>query len=243
MRIAQISDIHIGGPHEMPHNIDVRQQFSKVVDAVCTLKPDVIMLSGDQSYEDAKDESYLWISGLVKQLPCTIYALAGNHDRQDVMRKYFDVPYHPETQEIYYALSWMGIPVLCLDTARGVMSDQQFDWLRLQLEPPAPQTIIFMHHPPAYCGVPHMDERYAFQQIPELQNLFSNVATHFRIFCGHYHVERSLFLSNQEVHITPSTFFQIDATRKEFRIDHTRPGYRLIEISEDGHITTRCQYL
>jgi Icc protein len=103
--------------------------------------------------------------------------------------------------------------------------------------------LLFIHHPPAYCGVPYMDVNYAFQEIPRLQSLLTAVKSDLRIFCGHYHVEREISFANQHIYITPSTFFQIDASQADFAIDHKRPGYRVIEMHDDGRISSICHYV
>jgi Icc protein len=103
--------------------------------------------------------------------------------------------------------------------------------------------MLFMHHPPLYCGVPHMDEKYAFRQIPLVQQYLRGLPFALHIFCGHYHVERDLRVANQHVYITPSTFFQIDAAIVEFGIDHSMPGYRIIELEENGSLHTYCLYV
>ena len=241
MRIAQITDIHIGGARECPHQIDCRAQFRATLDAVNLQEPDVIVLTGDLCFRDPEGEAYSWIASQLSALPCDVIIQAGNHDSQQSMRKYFDIPYHIATDEIYSLAEWEGHQVFFLDTARGVMSATQYDWLAEHIATPAPRVIFFMHHPPVYCGVPHMDVRYAFQQIPEFQQFVSGIDAEIIVYCGHYHVERTLIMPGQTIYITPSTFFQINAWQEEFAIDHHRPGYRMIELTEDG-VSSRCLY-
>jgi len=84
---------------------------------------------------------------------------------------------------------------------------------------------------------------YAFKEIPRVQELLQRYQIEFRIFCGHYHVEREITFSNLHISITPSTFFQIDATQTEFKIDHSTPGYRMVEISKEGDVRSKCYYV
>jgi len=241
MRIAQITDIHIAGANECPHQVDCRAQFKAVLKEVSAQVPDAIVLSGDLCFRDPEGDAYAWIAEQLQVLSCEVVIMAGNHDSQHIMQRHFDIVYHIDTDEIYSMAEWGGHKVFFLDTARGLMSEAQYTWLEEHLTSSGPRSIIFMHHPPMYCGVPHMDALYAFQQIPKFQSFLDHIPSEMFVFCGHYHVERTIRVPGQTIHITPSTFFQINTWQAEFAIDHHRPGYRMIELSAAG-VTTTCRY-
>ena len=88
-----------------------------------------------------------------------------------------------------------------------------------------------MHHPPAICGVPYMDLNHSFKQIDRFQKLVKSIGKHIEVFCGHYHVDKVIEVSNMRIHITPSTFFQIRDDIEEFGVDHYRIGYRLMDLN------------
>lgn len=242
MRIAQITDIHISAADERPHDVDTRAHFLRVLDAVQKEHPDQIVITGDLCFREAVDETYAWIADQLRGIAFPVTILAGNHDSQHVLQRHFPEHYHLETDEMFCQADWGHVPVFLLDTARGRMSETQYDWLASSLPKTAGSVIVFMHHPPLYCGVPHMDEKYAFREIPRIQQMLQATEHSFHIFCGHYHVERTLRVANQLIHITPSTFFQIDATQTDFGIDHRRPGYRMIEVDGD-RVHSACRYL
>ena len=106
-------------------------------------------------------------------------------------------------------------------------------WLKTELASPEQPRIIFMHHPPVVGGVRFMDEKHAFQMQAEFQDLIAQFDRHFVIFCGHYHVERVIQQANMTVHITPSTYYQIDGRFAEFQVDSKKIGYREIEVGEN----------
>lgn len=244
MRIIQISDIHISSADDRPFDVDVRTQFIKVLRVAGDLKPDGVVLSGDLCFRDPLFEVYPWIAMQMKEMiSCPVYVMPGNHDSQQIMHRHFTCPYHADTDEIYCTVKWHAIPVFFLDSARGVMSETQYQWLERELKVCKGRVLLFIHHPPLYCGVPFMDTRYAFQEIPRFQGLLQDKDLEFQIFCGHYHVERTLGIANQRICITPSTFFQIDATEVEFKIDHHKAGYRVIELGDDGECSSYCSYL
>ena len=234
MRIAQITDVHIGNADDRPHGIDSRAQFHATFEAICATRPDHVILTGDLSYREPNRSQYAWIAEQLSAIPCPVAILAGNHDSQEILSGIFKTHYHPATNEIYWDTIWDATHVFFLDTARGIMSETQYAWFAEGLRNTGERTMIFMHHPPIYCGVPHMDEQYAFREIPRIQELLQSVQTQFYIYCGHYHVDREITVANQQVHITPSTYFQLNANQIEFGIDHHRPGFRLISLEPTG---------
>lgn len=242
MRIAQITDIHIVGAGERPHDVDVREHFARVMAAVVPLHPDCVVISGDLCFRVPSVDVYQWIADQIAPVHVPVHVLAGNHDAQQLMHPYFDSTYHADTDEIYEMRLWHGIPVFFLDTARGVMSDKQYAWLAQHLRGLHGQAVIFMHHPPVFCGVPYMDNNYAFQEVARIQSVLTDTHAELQIFCGHYHVDRMIAIANQKIYITPSTFFQIDGAQMDFAIEHKNPGYRIIELHE-GMIRSACFYV
>jgi Icc protein len=242
MRIAQITDIHIALPNDFPHGIDSRAQFREVMAAIREDHPDVLVISGDLCNKDPDGKVYAWIAEQLADTPFEIVILAGNHDSQESMSRHFEVPFHTSTKEIYHSETWEGNQVFFLDTGRGAMSDEQYQWLRDTVDRQAERLVFFMHHPPLYCGVPHMDTQYAFREIARFQELLATFEGETFVYCGHYHVEREIAVHKQIIHITPSTFFQINAQQVDFAIDHHRPGYRIIELTADC-ISSKCRYV
>jgi Icc protein len=242
MRIVQLTDIHIGEEGETHHDVDVRANFLKVLSRIQHHQPDRIVISGDLCLHHPELSNYEWIAQQLTTITCPTIVMPGNHDAQRLIQQTFDTKYHADTDEIYAADVWNQAVVLFLDTARGEMSSRQYQWLQDCIAGPAETVIIFMHHPPVYCGVPYMDMNYAFREIADVQKIFTRQEKQLNIFCGHYHVERSIAIANQRIEVTPSTFFQIDANEVDFKIDHKRPGYRVIEIDED-EVKSACWYV
>ena len=121
------------------------------------------------------------------------------------------------------------------------MSREQWSWLEMHVKT-APKLIIFMHHPPVNANVPFMDNDHAFSEQSKFQELLAQRNDSVEVFCGHYHVDKSISRGNLHVHITPSCFFQIRDDIIEFGVDHHRIGYRVIEI-DDGAVFHGVRYL
>lgn len=245
MRIIQITDIHIGAEGEATRDVDVRGNFSAMLNLALDLQPDYLVFSGDLCYSTANAGNYRWIRAQIEALSLPYDIIPGNHDETSLMAKSFDRTHLLlPSGEMAFERSMAGCRFLFLDTSTATLSEAQTDWLAARLQHVDQRQIIFMHHPPLKAGVPFMDNKYALQN-PD--TFLAVVAAHpqlpVHVFCGHYHVDKTVHAGHLHVHITPSTFFQIDGFREDFGIDHYRPGMRVIDLSEDGAFTHTVKYL
>ena len=235
MRIAFITDPHIGLPDETPQGVDVRQNFLNALAALPDLKPDCVILGGDLCSTTGNRLIYEWVKNQMDTLPIPYYVVAGNHDDSTMLADVFQKTHDVHEGELYYALPLNGRPVLFLDTARGKMSDTQWTWLHDHLTALRDDSVlIVMHHPPLPADVPFMDANYAFQQPDEFLSLLQELPCHITVVCGHYHVEKVVQRGNLLVLLSPSTFYQMSQNTTEFAINHYRVGIREINITMYG---------
>lgn len=240
MRIMQITDVHIGRALEDTHGVDVRANLDSVLQKAVKLSPDMIVLTGDLCFKEPHEDIYDYILGLLDHYNISPLVIAGNHDCSSMLAQKFGLEINSDS-EVYYMRHWNGYNVLFLDSGRGGMSPNQYQWLESQLSVDEP-VLIFMHHPPAVCGVPYMDNNHAFQEIERFQEVIRTSGKEVHLFCGHYHVEKDVDVDNLHIHITPSTFFQIRDDIEDFGVDHYRVGYRLIQLG-DRSMTHSVNYL
>ncbi len=241
MKIVQITDSHIGQESEIIRGVDVRKNYLRILEAVTACSPDLVIHTGDMCAFEGDAAIYRWISRVtrdqLKEIP--FYAIPGNHDDSRMMAAEFRLPMHPEQGEVFYSIQSPYGRLLMADSARGRLSDIQLEWLKLSLQANNKHTVIFIHHPPCLCHVPYMDDNYALQDRKRVMDTIQGESNaEVFIFCGHYHVDKSIHLDNVDVFITPSSYFQIDASQKDFAVDHYRVGYRMIEITDEALITS-----
>jgi Icc protein len=166
-------------------------------------------------------------------------AIPGNHDQSALLAEGLGLANRLKNGELYYDQSWGSWLVLFLDSARGFLSPGQKHWLSQQLYSHGSHPVlVFIHHPPCLAGVPYMDSRYALQDRDEVLAILGDHAASVELFCGHYHVEKSLRIGRVGIHITPSTFFQIDMHQEAFSIDHYRIGFRQIWLQGERLLST-----
>ena len=238
MRIVQMTDLHIDLEDSFPFDIDVRNNFRQILEAALSFKPDHLVVTGDLCYRDGDEAIYEWIFDQLDQQPVPFDILAGNHDDAGMMAKIFQRSHLLNEGEFYYARKLGKNHCLFLDSARGQHSPQQLKWLERQLRQANAPVIVFMHHPPAKAGVPFMDNKYPLQDIEAVQKVFFNHPHPINVYCGHYHVAKTITINNLTIQITPSCFFQIDQQHEDFKVDHHRVAFRIIDIDKDCIFST-----
>src|ERR687886_2540552 len=76
--IAQISDLHCGGPHFLPNLLD------RAINEVNDLAPDIVVVSGDLTTFGFKEE-YAQAKSYLDRLECeSVVGIPGNPDSRDV---------------------------------------------------------------------------------------------------------------------------------------------------------------
>ena len=242
MRIIQITDLHIGRTDENSHGVDVRSNFLNILAEVKFAKPDYLVITGDLCLHEGHEAVYQWIKARLLKLGIPFYLIPGNHDDSALMREVFEMNFIKDRDELYYAVKLGRQTCLFMDNAAARHSEVQLLWLKRQLYQAEDETLLlFTHYPPYLAGVPFMDTKHPLQDMEAIQPILQNYAAPIHVFCGHYHVEKTLHTQNTHVHITPSCYVQIGQEKVEFEADHHRIAMRIIDV-ENSMITTTVRY-
>jgi Icc protein len=193
--IAQISDVHIGGPK--PGGGD---RFSLAIDAINEMarQPDLVLVTGDltQSGETAEWDEF---NSRVESLRAPWNAIRGNHDRSI------------DAFIGHRSLDLGDLHLILVDTSADVFTDEDAAWVDADLATCDGQpTVIAVHHPPFETGIWWMDcvglrgaER--FEQVVRRH-------THVRhVMSGHVHRPITTAWANCLVTVCPSTSVAIAA--------------------------------
>ncbi len=242
MKIVQITDIHIDHPDENPFRIDVRRNFQHVLKAARAVDAEYLVITGDLCFAEGVADIYQWVYEQLEAQDIPYDIISGNHDNTRLMAKVFQREHMISGDELYYARMLNKRLCLFLDSSKGKHSDNQLKWLKRQLKNADGPVIIFTHYPPMLAGVPFMDKKYALQDRVRLQKILQSYSSNLMIFCGHYHVEKTLLYENMIIQITPSCFFQIDPAEEDFKVDHHRIAFREIN-NQNGTISSNVKYL
>ncbi|QKK01318.1 MAG: hypothetical protein HND55_00850 [Pseudomonadota bacterium] len=155
--VLQLSDSHLpADPQARYRGQSADVNLASLRSAARSLKPEVIVLSGDIS-EDGSAESYWRMGGFVRDLAPVVGWIPGNHDKRAVMAPIFD-ELGFDAGPVLIAGGWQ---LALLDSAWPGRPDGELDCERLapldQLDPGLP-ALVFVHHQPVPVGSPWIDK-------------------------------------------------------------------------------------
>lgn len=241
--LVQISDPHLGATWA---GADPAAGLKAAVESIRGLRPraDAVLLSGDLA-DHAADAEYEQLLELLAPLELPLYAMAGNHDDRDALRRHFDVP-GCGGAPVQYGANLGGLRLMVLDSTRpgqgsGELDRERLDWLdgELAADPDTP-TVVALHHPPLVSGLPAMDniglaadDRHALGQVLERHRQVR------RVLAGHVHRAILGDLGGCEVFAAPSTYAQalLDWGSEDLRFGAEPPGYAVHALLGGGLVS------
>jgi Icc protein len=242
MKIAQITDLHIGLVGQETYNVDVRDNFLIILGEVVFDQPDLIVVTGDLCFDQGDLGIYKWIKDKLDNTTIPYLVLPGNHDDAKMMMEVFEIDFSNSDEEIYFAKKLAKTTALFLDNSQAQHSENQKKWLKRQLHQADKNLLIFTHYPPVKCKVEFMDKNYALKDTKDILDIFHSFEKNIYLFCGHYHTEKIVHIDNLHMAITPSTYMQINPNSTDFEVESYLIGYRLIELSK-SKCMSRVKYI
>jgi 3',5'-cyclic AMP phosphodiesterase CpdA len=244
--VVQVSDMHIGADWAPA---DPVAGLSAVVASVREMRPapDALLLTGDLA-DHAADHEYALLVSLLEAVDAPRYALPGNHDGRDALRRHFGPPGAADTP-VQYAVELGPLRVLMLDSTRagadsGELDAERLAWLDEALAADArTPTVLAMHHPPFLThaaafdalGLPESDRTPLAAVVRRHPNVSLIVA-------GHVHRPLSGELGGCRVLSAPSTYagFALDLASDRLSSVATPPGY-VVHAFRDGELVSHVQ--
>ncbi len=246
--VVQLSDPHIGATWA---GGDPVGGLNMAVASIRGLRPtpDAVLVSGDLA-DNLADSEYALLLAALEDIDAPCYALPGNHDDRDTLRRHFGLPGDPGAP-VQYAVELGALRVLMLDSTRPGADAGEFDagrlaWLdqALSADPHTP-TLLAMHHPPLVTHSPGLDalalaagDRAA---LAEVVRRHPNVTL---ILAGHVHRAISGELAGCRVLTAPSTYtgFALDFVAEQIDDVDSPPGY-VAHVLRDGELASHVHLL
>ena len=209
--IAQMTDIHVGfAPDDKPEELNLTR-FRAVLERLFNGPnvPDLLVLSGDIT-DRGDRESFAKCAALLKDSPCPIVPMIGNHDSRDGLLSAFPQAQAAEGGFLHWAFELAGLRIICLDSFEdgrhgGAFCEARAAWLAARLaEAPDMPTLIFMHHPPVVAGIDWMDPAPDEPWIVRLRKVLEGQAQVQAIHCGHLHRQITTRFAGIPLGVTPS---------------------------------------
>jgi len=158
--ILHVSDTHFVGDGELLHErIDSDKNLAELFDgfAKANARPEAIVFTGDladKGRADAYERLRALVEPAAEKLGAEVIWVMGNHDERVAFRRGLLDEDGEQSEPVDRVFDINGLRIIALDSTvpgqhYGEISDEQLEWLRRELEVPAPDgTLIALHHPP-----------------------------------------------------------------------------------------------
>lgn len=251
-RILQISDLHLfADPMVELKGICTRGRLEGVLAALRAELPraELLIVTGDLAH-DERLETYQALRELLADWLPRVRILPGNHDNRGFIRQAFgDIVLSAWERNVFSDSvgNWrlIGLDSHIPGAVAGELGAEQLAWLEQQLAAAEPAfgktaqpTVLFLHHPPISVGSPWLDQ-IGLTDAPALWELLDRFPSVKLICTGHIHQELTITRGGVVVLATPSTGVQFRPETESLVVDNLPPGYRLLELEDDGSMRTR----
>lgn len=204
LRIAQVSDAHFSSFEENTSYKFLKKSGELLDDVIFQINTsgpyDFVMFTGDLVNYPKISELQKFTSH-VNNLIYPWYAIAGNHDisidgpltKDKFMATLAQANDNMNQKNIYYAFTpKKGFRVICLDsiidyklTANGEISNEEFIWLKEELDEHEKDTIIICTHVPII--EPYSSSNHKMLNEYEVRKLLKTHKNPLIVLQGHYH--------------------------------------------------------
>jgi len=247
VRILQITDTHLfAGKHETLLGVNTWASFDAVLDVIAADQRhyDLIVATGDLA-QDHSALAYQHFAEGIARLPAPCVWLPGNHDFQPTMFTTLAASTIADQKQVLVGDHWQ---IVLLDSQvfgvpHGELSEYQLSWLENALAAePQRHTLVLLHHHPVPSGCSWLDQ-HSLRNPHMLDTVLQRYPQARNLLCGHIHQELDLEWQGRRVLASPSTCVQFKPHCTNFTIDAESPGWRWLDLYDDGRLDTQVQRL
>ena len=242
VRVVQLTDTHLGKvPGATLLGMDTDHSLQAVIDLLRSERTavDLLLATGDLSDQGAQ-EAYQRLRGYFEQITDDSYWLPGNHDDRAAMAAEAGEPRRLCRQ--LWAGNWQ---IVMLDSqvpgeVGGELGAHELAGLEQALAAAADAglyTLVCLHHQPVTIGCQWLDE----QMVADADQFFAVLDRYpgvRGVLWGHVHQQIDRQRNGVALMASPSTCVQFAPGSAGFKADAAEPGYRWLDLHEDGTINT-----
>ena len=232
MKLAHITDIHLGHRFEQKFGVDIKKNLITVLEDVCLRNISQIAVTGDI----AEDDESAWFFDTIEEYGFEMHFVLGNHDNPQVMGLH---PEHMHGSCYFYKVDAEQATLLFCDTREAYLDEEQLCWLVKEMKASTLPILVFLHHPVLDCDNSFMDRKYALKNRETVRTALQSTGKEVHLFCGHYHTTDERSDLGIHKYITPSIFYQIKKYSETLERDDKPFGYRIIDLDEQKPFATR----
>jgi Icc protein len=245
LRIAQITDTHLyADPDGRLLGLNTRHCLRQVVALAGRRAPQLVVATGDLTH-DASSDAYRAVRECFAPLLAPVYCLPGNHDESAALRVGMNDGVAFFTMSCLRVAGWQ---MIFLDSSvsgseGGHLTDSELDRLDGTLtrarDNPA---LIWLHHQPLSIGSRWLDS----MAVDNGEAFFQVIDRHPQVRAvvwGHVHQQFEQRRGDVALFATPSTCIQFLPESEEFAVERIPPGYRWVDLYDDGSFMTGVERL
>lgn len=245
IRLLQLTDLHIlAEAGQTLMGVDTEQSFRDVLALVLREEnPELVLLTGDLA-QDPCESSYVRLRSCLQTTDWNFYCLPGNHDDAGLIAAHLLGERIRHESRILLD-HWQ---IICIDSSvwgspGGHLAPAQLALLeRCLADYPKHHALIALHHHALPSGSDWMDTMLLdnADAFLALLDRFPQVKL---VLSGHVHQDMNMRWGTIRFLAAPSTCFQFKPQSGHFALDEIPPGYRWLELYEDGGFATGIRRL
>jgi 3',5'-cyclic-AMP phosphodiesterase len=241
LRILHITDPHLHASREARMrgvNTDDTLVATLAHALASARRPDLVLATGDLVQDETR-AGYERFQELLGALGLPVYCLPGNHDDPALMREVLAAaPFQFCGTATHGAWSLVMLNSYAKGDDGGLLAAEDLDLLERTLARAASaHYLIALHHQPVPMGSQWLDT-VPLRNADEFLTLCDRHPRIRGIVWGHVHQASERERRGVKLLSTPSTCAQFTPGSDRFALDTRPPGYRWIDLHEDGRIDT-----
>ncbi|MCO7227410.1 3',5'-cyclic-AMP phosphodiesterase [Pleionea sp. CnH1-48] len=239
LRIVQVTDPHIfAEPEGKLLGLSTRVSFEAILARIQKeeIAPDLLLATGDLS-QDASEPAYQYLLDKFHQLNYPCFWVPGNHDDADLMEHTLvgqNVLPHKRILTPHWQIVLLNSVVK--GKVYGNLAATELEFLSNALkEFPERHLMVVLHHQPVNVGSSWLD-KLGLRNADELFEILAQHEQKTSVIWGHVHQDFEDTQNDIQLIATPSTCVQFARESEDFAAGQESPGYRYLNLYNDGRI-------
>lgn len=246
IRLLQITDSHLSAePEQTLNGVVTDRSLRSVIDHINDTHADAdyVLATGDLSH-DGSAATYTRLYEYFLDLQLPVACLGGNHDnvknlRASLQGEQISCPRHITLNRWQIIL----LNSVVREHSGGHLIESELKFLQQRLQAGQKKfTLVCLHHQPTTIGSPWMDR----MGLDNGEQLFAVLEAHPQmrgVLWGHVHQEYDRSERGLRLLASPSTCVQFKPRSEDFALDDKAPGYRWLELYDDGTLETGIEWV